>query len=191
MEEKLSTIAQLLSGKLLPGHGNNTWFIVMGDPTQWETLKLFVHKAYGQAQDMWRVSYYAGEAVWKDGTFSQKSYDYHEGRHLYINVNLTRPLDALVKDITKRLLIPAEKANVENVTRVQADMDYEAKVLAFGREFGNMKEDDRKVRIYASKNYSEVVELTYIGDTRAVLRADLPHDKMRKVINFIKEMVND
>jgi hypothetical protein len=191
MEEKLSTIAQLLGGKLLPGHGNNTWFIVMGDPTQWETLKLFVHKAYGLAQDMWRVSYFAGQAMRKDGAFSQKAYEYREGCNLNINVNMTRPINTLVNDINKRLLTAAKDANDKNVADVQADMDYKAKVLAFGREFGNMDEDDRKVRIYTSSDYRGTVELSFIGDTNAVLRADLSHDKIRRVINFIKEMVNE
>jgi hypothetical protein len=191
MEEKLNTIAQLLGGKLMPGHGANTWFIVMGDPTQWETLKLLVHKPYGQAQDMWRVSYYAGTAAWKDGKFSETSYHYHEGQNLHINVNMTRPIPVLVNDITKRLVIPAEKANVENVAGVKADMDYKAKVLAFGREFGKMGDDDCKVRVYTSSDYRDTVEVSYIGDTHAVLRADLSHDKIRKAVNFIKEIVNE
>jgi hypothetical protein len=191
MKETLEAVAAILGGTVMPGHGENTWFIVMGDPTKWETLKLFVHHAYGQATNMWRISYYCGRGLWKDSEFCQLGYDYREGRSLHINVNMTRPVEALTKDINKRLVIPSEKANVENVTRTQAEIDYDAKVLAFGREFGDMKEDERKVRIFANRDYSEVVELTYIGDTHAVLRADLSHGKMRKVINFIKEIVND
>jgi hypothetical protein len=191
VKEKLDTIAQLLCGKLMPGYSDNTWFIVLGDPTQWETLKLFVHKPHNQSKDMWHVSYYAGQLVWKDGESSKTTYDYREGRNLGINVNLTRPIHVLVNDITKRLIIPAERANLENVILTQANMDYKAKVLAFGREFGVMGDGDCKVRVYTSKDYSDVVELSYIGEKHAVLRADLSHDKIRKVISFIKELVNE
>ena len=191
MKEKLDTIAQLLCGKLMPGHGENTWFIVLGDPTQWETLKLLVYRAYNQPADVRRISYYVGKAFWKDDKLIQESYSYSEGHNLHINVNLTRPIHVLVNDITKRLVIPAEKANLENVIRTQANIDYKAKVLAFGREFGSMKEDDQKVRVYTSSDYRDSVELSFIGDTHAVLRADLSHDRIRKVINFIKEIVNE
>lgn len=191
MKETLEAVAALLGGTVVPGHGDNTWFVVIGNTSDWKSLKLFAHHTYGQATNMWRISYYCGRGLWKGSEFCQLGYDYHEGRSLHINVNMTRPVETLAKDINKRLLIPSLDANDKNVADVQADMDYKAKVLAFGREFGDMQDDDRKVSAYRSKDYRETAELTYIGETHAVLRADLSHDKVRKVINFIKEIVNE
>lgn len=191
MEEKLDIIATLLCGKLVPGGLENNWFIALGDPSQWETLKLFVCKPYGYAADMWRISYYDRQAEWKDGKLAEIKEPYREGRSLSINVNLTRPAGALVKDITKRLIIPAEKANAENVKHTQSVMDYDAKVQAFANEFGAMTKDDRKVRVYTSPDFARRIELSYIGDKNAVLTIDMPHAFVRKVINYIKEIVND
>ncbi len=196
MRGNLEAAVTLLGGTSMPDTSDNNQFIVFGDPSKWESLKLQTYRVYGAPIDMRRISYYPRKVFWKDGKFVTENVkfvtenvNYYEGVNLYINVNVTRPAQTLANDINKRLLIPAIEANHKNVANTQANMDYIAKVLAFGREFGGMQDAAEKVRVYISKDYKETAELLYITDTYAVLRLDLPHDKMRKVINFIKNEV--
>ncbi len=182
----LEAAAKLLGATLMPGGSDNHKFIVFGDPSKWETMKLSVHRSFGAPLDMLCIRYYPGKVFWRDGKLTLEHNKYHEDCIMAINVNVTRPAQTLANDINRRLIVPALEAHTKNVATIQRNMDYTAKMLAFGREFGDMNEKDRAVRIYANRDYSELAELTLISDQYATLNLRLPHDKMRNVINFIK-----
>lgn len=189
MRGNLEEAVTLLGGTVMPGCFGDSQFIIFGDPSRWESLKVHVHHACGAPLDKRRLAYYAGKAFWKDGKLVQESYRYSGGLDLNINVNVTRPAQLLANDINKRLLIPAIEAHTKNVENIQRNIDYIAKMLAFGREFGDMDEKDRAVHVYANRDYSELAELTFISDQYATLNIRLHHDKMRKLINFIKSEI--
>jgi hypothetical protein len=185
----LEAAAKLLGATIMPGNSDNHKFIVFGDPSKWESLKLSVYRSFGAPLDMLCIKYWSDKTFWRDGKLTLEYNKYHEDCALHINVNVTRPVQTLANDINRRLVIPALEVHANNVAATHRYMDYTAKMLAFGREFGDMNEEDRAVRVYANRDYSELAELILITDKDATLNLRLPHDKMRKIINFIKSEV--
>ena len=185
----LESAVKLLGATVMTGNSDNHKFIVFGDPSKWESMKLSVYRSFGAPLDMLCIKYCSDKTFWREGKLTVEHNKYHEGCSMGINVNVTRPAQTLANDINRRLVIPALEAHTNNVANIQRNMDYTAKMLAFGREFGDMNEEDRAVRVYANRDYSELAELTFISDQYATLNLRLPHDKMRKVISFIKSEV--
>ena len=135
MQEKLKEIAARLGGTLMPrlhkGH-----YMVFGDPTNPETLKLIV---YSSRDGKYRVMYLnsAGTFFDAEGKIKHMETISHYRQSVdWINVSIDRTVDTLTKDISRRILQPAlavHDANIKSHGEAKAcEVERQDKLKALG-----------------------------------------------------------
>jgi hypothetical protein len=135
MNEKLKEIAAKLGATFMPGPHKNH-YMVFGDPTNPETLKLLV---YSHLDGKYRVVYLNSADSFFDaeGKIKHTNTCSHYRQSVdSINVSLDRTVDTLAKDISRRMLQPAlavHDANIKEHAKAKArEVERQDKLKALG-----------------------------------------------------------
>ena len=135
MQEKLKEIAAKLGATVMKGQGANL-YMVFGDPTNPETLKLLVYPhCYGKHQVVYLNS--ADSFFDAEGKIKHTNTSSHYRQSVdSINVSIDRTVDALAKDISRRILqsaLAVHDANIKEHAKAKArKVEHQDKLKALG-----------------------------------------------------------
>ncbi len=185
MNEKLKEIAAKLGATLMPGPHKNH-YMVFGDPTNPETLKLLV---YSHPDGKYRVVYLNSADIYFDGEGKSKhmgTVSHYRQSVDSINVSIDRTVDALAKDISRRILQPAlaiHDANIKEHAKAKArEVERQDKLKALGLPPGM---SSGQVWRGPDMSSAEVIESSYEDVTLRLRR--IRHSLALKLIKFLEE----
>jgi len=134
-QEKLKQVADKLGASLMKGFGCNQ-YLVFGDPTNPESLKLLVYHSHDGKH---RVVYLNSQDTFFDeeGNIKHSPTVSHYRQTVdSINISLDRKVDTLANDINRRILQPALAVHATNIKHCAEykvrEVEYHKRLSALG-----------------------------------------------------------
>lgn len=117
-----TTIAAILGATYVPAcwHSEDEplqdkGYIVFGDPADWRTLRIFVGKDWRDPKFTFQ---YGGLSRWNVGKVTKES-AYYLSEVIEVSASMTRPPEAIAKDVKRRLVDVLAASHLLNVKRIE------------------------------------------------------------------------